>query len=88
MVSVEVENVALPLLSATEPRLVAPSLKVMVPLGVPAPGATAVTVAVKVTFWPKTAGFAEEIRVVAVLAAFTTSGTMLDVLEEKFASPP
>src|SRR2546427_8066655 len=32
---------------------VAPSLKVTVPVGVPVPGALAVTVAVKVTAWPK-----------------------------------
>ncbi len=35
-----------------------PSLKVTVPLGVPAPGATAATVAVNVTRWPKTDGLA------------------------------
>ena len=29
-----------------------PSLKVTVPVGVPAPGLTAATVAVKVTAWP------------------------------------
>ena len=39
------------------PRLVAPSRKVTVPVGVPVPGATAVTVAVKVT------GLARDARV-------------------------
>ena len=35
--------------TAAVPRTVLPSSKVTVPVGVPAPGATAVTVAVKVT---------------------------------------
>ena len=34
------------------PRVVDPSLNVTVPVGVPAPGAVTVTVAVKVTDWP------------------------------------
>ena len=41
------------------PSVVAPSLKVTVPVGVPAPGACD-TVAVKVTDWPKADGLAEE----------------------------
>ena len=46
----EVVNVAEPLLSATgDPRLPAPSLNCTVPVGVPEPGASADTVAVKVT---------------------------------------
>jgi len=47
-VSELVVNVA-GLLSVPVPRTVVPSLKVTVPVGVPAPGATALTVAVKVT---------------------------------------
>jgi hypothetical protein len=42
-------------------RRVEPSLKVTVLVGVPEPGATAVTVAVKVTAWPKTEGLTEEV---------------------------
>ena len=44
--------------SVPVPRLVAPSEKVTVPAGVPAPGATTVTVAVSVTGWPKADGLA------------------------------
>ena len=66
--SVEVTKVAVPLLSAPVPKVVAPSLKVTVPVGVPAPGADAVTVAVKVTDCPKTDGLAEEETVVALPA--------------------
>jgi hypothetical protein len=42
-------NVAVPPLSVPVPIVVRPSLKVTLPLGVPAPGAVALTVAVKVT---------------------------------------
>src|SRR6266702_3152697 len=51
--SVEVANVAWPELRLMVARDVAPSLKVTVPEGVPEPGARVVTVAVKVTDWPK-----------------------------------
>ena len=44
-----VEKVAWPELKFPVPRMVAPSLKVTVPVRVPTPGATAATVAVKVT---------------------------------------
>ena len=40
------------LLSVPVPRVVEPSLKVTVPVGVPAPARSGVTVAVKVTDWP------------------------------------
>ena len=45
----EVANVARPPLSVPVPMGLPPSRKVTVPLGVPVPGATADTVAVKVT---------------------------------------
>src|SRR5213078_1967824 len=48
-----------------------PSLKVTVPVGVPAPGLFAVTVAVNVTACPDSDGLAEELTTVAVLAFFT-----------------
>src|ERR1051325_8088789 len=54
-----------------KPRLVTPSKRETVPLGVPLPGAAAVTVAVKVTEWPKTTGLVEEVTVVVVLARLT-----------------
>jgi hypothetical protein len=63
-------------------------LKVTVPLGVPEPGDTAATVAVKVTDWPCTLGFALELRVVVVLALLTTWDSALDVEVVKFVSPP
>ena len=47
--SAVVLNVALPPLSVAVPRVVEPSRNVIEPVGVPLPGATAVTVAVKVT---------------------------------------
>ena len=48
--SAEVVNEAAPVESSVAvPRLDPPSLKVITPVGVPAPGATALTVAVKVT---------------------------------------
>ena len=47
--SAEVVNDAVPVESTVAaPRVVEPSLKVMVPVGMPAPGVTALTVAVKV----------------------------------------
>jgi len=67
----EVENVALPLLSAPVPNTVAPFLNVTIPVGVPLPGATAATVAVNVTDWPNTDGLCEEITVVELDALFT-----------------
>ena len=67
----EVANVAWPELRLMVASDVAPSLKVTVPEGVPEPGAKVVTVAVKVTDWPKQAGLSEEASVVAVLALLT-----------------
>ena len=48
-------------------------VKVITPVGVPAPGKLAVTVAVSVIGWPKTAGLIDETRPVVVLALFTVS---------------
>ena len=65
-----VVNVALPPApTATVPRITLPSLNVTVPVGVPAPGATAATVAVKVTAWPVTAGLTDDARATVVAAA-------------------
>ena len=38
------------------------------PVGVPAPGAVTLTVAVNVTLWPKTVGFTEVANAIVVLA--------------------
>ena len=67
------------------PRLVAPSRNVTVPVGVP-PGE--LTVAVKVTACPNTAGLAEEIDVTVVEAIFTVCDNGDEVLALKFVSPP
>ncbi len=53
------------------PTTVAPSRMLTVPVGEPTPGAFTVTVAVKVTDWPNTDGFAEEARAVLVRALLT-----------------
>ena len=66
-VSVEIVKVAWPLTRFAEPRFVSPSRKVTVPVGVPDPGAVALTVAVAITDWPKKLGFGE--------AAIATVGT-------------
>src|SRR5438132_6220268 len=74
--------------SVPVPSVAAPSLKVTVPLGEPAPGAVTLTVAVNVTDWPNTDGFADELRLVDVLALLTTCDTAELVLVVKFVSPP
>ena len=59
-------KVATPLASSNgEPRIVLPSLKFTVPLGVPVPDDT---VAVNVTDWPYVEGLADEPSVVVVAA--------------------
>src|SRR6266542_1428077 len=86
-VSAVVEKVAtpLPFNACGEPRFVPLSLNCAVPVGVPAPE---VTVAVKVTLWPKLEGFNEESSAVAVLAFATTCPPeRLPMLFRKFASP-
>src|SRR5947208_1019748 len=68
--SVLVTNVAWPEpFRAPVPRVLEPSLKVTVPVGVPAPGLFAVTVAVKVTDCPDTDGLVEELTRVVVLGS-------------------
>ena len=54
----DVLKVAVPLVSETLPKDVVPSMKVTLPVGMPAPGEAAETVAVKVTDCPNTEGFA------------------------------
>ena len=67
----EVVNVAVPPDTVPVPRVVVPSRKVTVPVGLPAPGATGATVAVKVTDCPNTDGLADEATVVVVVALLT-----------------
>ncbi len=52
-------------------RIVEPSMNVTVPVGIPEPGASAVTVAVKVTDWPNTEGLCEAVTAVEVVSVFT-----------------
>ncbi len=64
-------------------------MKVTLPVGVPAPGEVAETVAVKVTDCPSEEGFGAAVKFVAVAALLTTCATAgVDVLVMKFASPP
>ena len=65
----EVANVQTPGPAAVPiPRSVAPSKKVTVPVGVPAPGDTGFTVAINVTDWPYTLGLGEATTVVRLPA--------------------
>ena len=73
--------------SAPVPITVTPSRKFTVPVGVPAPGLTTATVAVKVVDCPKTVGLTDEVRLVVVLALFTTWDTAVLVLPLKFVLP-
>ena len=84
-----VANVAMPPLNVPVPIGLPPSRNVTDPVGVPVPGATAVTVAVNVTDWPKTEGFSDEVTAVAVLALLTTCGFPVSepVLPLKLGSP-
>ena len=82
-----VVSVALPPLSVAEPSVVVPSMKVTVPVVVPLPGAAAVTVAVNVTDWPNTEGFAEAVTTVLVLSWFTVWFSVGEVLMAKVALP-
>jgi len=69
-VNVVVENVAVctppTVVRVPDPSVVAPSLKSTVPVGSPAPGLTAATVAVNVTDCPNTEGLSDEASVVVV----------------------
>ena len=62
------------------PKLVPSMVNWTVPEGVPAPGAVALTVAVKVTGWPNTAGLADELSVVVLAAGLTVAVTTVVLL--------
>src|SRR5262249_20436257 len=92
-----VVRVAWPLnATATVPRMTLPSLKVTVPvktlpltpIGVPDPGATASTVAVKVTAWPVTAGVTDDPRATVGGARLTGSATAAQGLAAKAPGAP
>ncbi len=64
-------------------------MKVMLPVGAPAPGEVAETVAVKLTDCPNTEGFGAAVKLVVVAALLTTCDTAgVDVLVVKSVSPP
>ena len=84
----EVEKVAVPPLSVPVPSVVVPSSNVTVPVGVPAPGALTVTVAVKVTLWPNTEGLAEEATLVVVASGLMVWLTAPELLPASLVSPP
>ena len=75
---VEIVNCALLLESVAEPKELAPSRKVIVPVALPPYAGT--RLAVKVTGWPKAAGLALEETVAVVEAWFTVSVNGEDVL--------
>jgi hypothetical protein len=76
--SVDVVIAAFPALSATVASVVAPSLKVAVPVGVPE--VAGFTVAVNVTALPKVEGFSEDTTAVDVAWRFTTCDNTGEVL--------
>ena len=80
-------KLALPLPSVAEPNAVEPSMNVTELVGVPLPGAAAVTVAVNVTDCPLTRvdRRAESVEVPSWLTAWLSVG---DVLVMKLPSPP
>jgi hypothetical protein len=80
-------DVAEPEVNVTVPKEVEPSKNSTVPEAVPAPGAVAATVAVKVIDSPNTEGVVEA-NVVVVLALLTTWLTAELVLVTKLESPP
>jgi hypothetical protein len=84
---VEVENDAVPVTSSVPvPMLVAPSLNVTVPEGVPTVLGP-LTVAVKVTLWPCAEGLGEDASVVVLDAVLTVCDTAVEVLTANLASP-
>ena len=84
LVNLDVVKTALPaVLNVTVPNLLAPSKKVTVPLGLPAPGLTTATVAVKVTDWP-TSEEGAELTIVVVAAALLTVSVTVALLGLKF----
>ena len=67
-------------------KVIGPFLNATLPVGVPPP--LGVTVAVNTIAWPVTEGFAEEARVVVVLAVFTVwVSAVVVLLPVKFVSP-
>jgi hypothetical protein len=83
----DVVNDAAPPASVEVPRGVAPSKKLTVPVGVPAPGVTTAIVAVRVLACPKTDGSGLEVKVAVAEAWFTVWVSTRDVELVKLVSP-
>jgi hypothetical protein len=71
VLSNDVVNIALPLISGNVPNEVAPSFSVTKPVGMPLPGASASTPTVNVTAWPSVEGSSEETKMVLVAFLLT-----------------
>jgi hypothetical protein len=81
-------NVVVPVASSVPvPSSFEPSMNATIPVGMPAPGATAPTVAVKVIDWPKTPEEGLALREVAVSAWLTLWSRTVEVLVVKSVSP-
>ena len=89
-VSALVVQVATPATNVTPPHpamAAAPLSNATFPVGVPDPGALAVTAAVNVTDWPNTVGFTVAVTTVVVGSAVTTWVMTAEVLAVLLASP-
>lgn len=78
--------------AAGPPKLLPSTLNCTVPVGVPEPGDAAATVAVQVTGWPETEGFADDDMEVVVTAVVVTDCVTVwtravEVLARKLALP-
>jgi hypothetical protein len=88
VVRADVASVAMPLVSVWgEPSAVVPLKNWTVPVGVPAPGLAAATVAVKVTDWPRTGESGVNVTVVVLNACVTVTVTAGEMLDVKVLSP-
>ena len=69
--------------SVTVPMSVLPSMNLIVPVGVPAPGATGDTLAWIITDWPTTTDDGLNVRAVVVESVLTTRVEAIDVDPER-----
>jgi hypothetical protein len=83
-------NVATPLafsVTGPVPSAAVPFRKLMVPVGIPVAGATAETVAVKVTAWPSDEGFKLDVSSTVALTSPTTWVIGVEAAGVKLVSP-
>src|SRR5207249_10489873 len=79
-VSAEMVKEACPLTRLAGPRFGSPSRNVTVPVGVPDPGAAALTAAVATTGWPKALGLGEGFTVTVGTSRFTIGWNADEIL--------